>query len=103
MSTGVMADDGARWVDTPVLDYERHFTLALAEIGWTRKQAADRMGIDESHLSKALRGSKAHSLDLRKLMRMPWEFHHAFLLDLMHEAMKHDIRQCYADHKKRTA
>ena len=65
------------------IDFEAIFYGACLEFGFTRKEAAAMMRVDESYLGKALRGEPHHSLCLRKLMRLPPTFHAIFLMDVM--------------------
>lgn len=65
------------------VDIESIFDTACLQTGLTRKSAAALMRMDESQLSKALRGVPSHDIGLRKVMRLPPTFHAVFMCDLI--------------------
>lgn len=65
------------------VDLESIFDTACLQTGLERKSAAALMQMDESQLSKALRGVKGHDIGLRKVMRLPPTFHAVFMCDLI--------------------
>lgn len=81
--TGRRREDAADAAPAVEINFVAIFDAALLDVGLERKAAAALMAMDESQLSKALRGVPSHDIGLRKLMRLPPTFHAVFLLDLL--------------------